>query len=58
MTVPGIGPIDALTILTEAGDLRRFVHHRQFLKFYGMDMGSIRSSRFRGQTKLSKCGDA
>jgi transposase len=31
MTVPGIGPANALTILAEAGDLRRFRHHRQFL---------------------------
>src|SRR5215212_9310610 len=33
--IPGIGPITALTILAEAGDLRRFGHHRQFLKFAG-----------------------
>lgn len=32
-TIPGIGPINALTILAETGDLRRFHHHRQFLKF-------------------------
>ena len=30
--IPGIGPINALTIIAEAGDLRRFHHHRQFLK--------------------------
>ena len=35
-TIPGIGPINAMTILAEAGDLRRFRHHRQFLKFCGM----------------------
>ena len=35
MTVPGIGPASALTILAEAGDLRRFRHHRQFLNFCG-----------------------
>jgi hypothetical protein len=35
-SIPGIGPINALTILAEAGDLRRFWHHRQFLKFCGM----------------------
>ena len=29
-TIPGIGPINAMTILAEAGDLRRFRHHRQF----------------------------
>ena len=27
-TIPGIGPINALTILAEAGDLRRFRHHQ------------------------------
>ena len=58
VTIPGIGPINALTILAEAGDLRRFGHHRQFLKFCGMDLATIRSGNFRGQTKLSKYGNA
>lgn len=57
-TVPGIGPINALTILAEAGDLRRFPHHRQFLKFCGMDLATMQSGMFRGQTKLSKYGNA
>ena len=57
-SIPGIGPINALTILAEAGDLRRFVHHRQFLKFCGMDLATIQSGTFRGQTKLSKYGNA
>ena len=57
-SIPGIGPINALTILAEAGDLRRFHHHRQFLKFCGMDLATIQSGTFRGQTKLSKYGNA
>jgi transposase len=56
--IPGIGPINALTILAEAGDLRRFGHHRQFLKFCGLDLATQRSGTFRGQTKLSKYGNA
>jgi transposase len=36
--IPGIGPVFALTILAEAGDLRRFAHHRQFLKFSGLNL--------------------
>lgn len=56
--VPGIGPINALTILAEAGDLRRFGHHRQFLKFCGLDLSTHQSGVFRGQTKLSKFGNA
>ena len=39
-TIPGIGPINALTILAEAGDLRRFPHHRQFLKYCGLDLST------------------
>jgi transposase len=56
--VPGIGPIHALTILAEAGDLRRFRHHRQFLKFCGLDLATHQSGLFRGQTRLSKFGNA
>jgi hypothetical protein len=58
ISIPGIGPINALTILAEAGDLRRFHHHRQFLKYCGMDLATIQSGTFRGQTKLSKYGNA
>lgn len=58
LKVPGIGPINALTILAEAGDLRRFRHHRQFLKFCGLDLATCQSGTFRGGTKLSKYGNA
>jgi len=57
-TIPGIGPIIALTILAEAGDLRRFAHYRQFLKFCGFDLATQQSGRFRGTSKLSKHGNA
>ncbi len=57
-TIPGVGPINALTILAEAGDLRRFAHHRQFLKCCGLDLSTQQSGQFRGQTKLSKFGNA
>lgn len=57
-SVPGIGPINALTILAEAGDLRRFNHHRQFLKFCGMDLATVQSGLFRGRSKISKYGNA
>lgn len=56
--IPGIGPINALTILAEAGDLRRFGHYRQFLKFCGLDLATHQSGKFRGQSKLSKYGNA
>lgn len=57
-TIPGIGPINAMTILAEAGDLRRFHHHRKFLKFCGMDLATVQSGMFRGQRRISKYGNA
>jgi len=57
-SVPGNGLINALTILAQAGELRRFAHHRQFLKFCGMDLATIQSGTFHGQTKLSKYANA
>lgn len=56
--IPGIGSINALTIIAEAGDLRRFGHHRQFLKFCGLDLSTQQSGQYRGQTRLSKFGNA
>jgi transposase len=56
--IPGFGPILALTMVAEAGDLRRFNHHRQFLKFCGLDLSTQQSGQFRGATKLSKYGNA
>lgn len=57
-SIPGIGPIIALTILAEGGDLRRFNHYRQFLKFCGLDLCTHQSGIFRGKSKLSKYGNA
>lgn len=57
-SLPGVGPVLALTILAEAGDLRRFAHHRQFLKYCGLDLAKCQSGQFRGQEKLSKRGNA
>lgn len=57
-TIPGIGPVFALTILAEAGDLRRFAHHRQFLKFCGLDLAKSQSGQSRGHEQLSKRGNS
>jgi transposase len=57
-TLPGVGPILALTILAEARDLRRFGCVRQFLKYCGFDLCTEQSGQFRGTTRLSKRGNA
>jgi transposase len=56
-TLPGIGAVMALTILAEAADLRRFRHHRQFLKYCGLDLCKNQSGNSRGRDKLSKRGN-
>jgi transposase len=57
-TIPGIGPIVGLTILSEAGDLRRFSHYRKFLKYCGFDLSTSQSGTHRGVPQLSKRGNA
>src|SRR4029079_6676062 len=47
-TLPGVGPILAMTILAEASDLRRFGCARQFLKYCGFDLCTEQSGQFRG----------
>jgi transposase len=54
LTLPGIGAIMALTILAEAGDLRRFGHHRQFLSYCGLDLCKTQSGQSRGRETLSR----
>jgi len=56
--IPGVRPIFARTILAEAGDLRRFDHYRQFLKFCGLDLAKSQSGQHRGREVLSKRGNA
>jgi transposase len=56
-TLPGVGAITALTILAEGGDLRRFHHHRQFLKYCGLDLAKSQSGQSKGHEVLSKRGN-
>ena len=58
ISLPGIGPIIALTVLAEVGDIRRFAHHRQFLKYCGFDLAKLQSGSQRGREQLSKRGNA
>lgn len=57
-TIPGVGPILALIILAESGNMRRFGHHKQFLKYCGLDLCTEQSGQFKGSSKLSKRGNA
>jgi transposase len=57
-SLPGVASVLAMVILAEGGDLRRFRHHRQFLKYCGLDLAKCQSGQFRGREMLSKRGNA
>jgi transposase len=57
-SLPGVAAILAMVVLAEGGDLRRFSHHRQFLKYCGLDLATCQSGQFRGRETLSKRGNA
>jgi transposase len=57
-TIPGIGPIVALTVMAEAGDVRRFSHYRKFLNYCGLSLSTSQSGSYRGASQLSKRGNA
>lgn len=56
-SIPGIGPIVALIILAESGDLNRFGHYRQYLNFCGFNLSAQQSGMTKGQYRLSKRGN-
>lgn len=55
--LPGVASITALTLLAEAGDMRRFGHYRQFLKYCSLDLAKSQSGQSRGKETLSKRGN-
>lgn len=57
-TIPGVGPIIALMIIAESGDLSRFGHHRQYLNFCGFNLSAQQSGNRKGQYHLSKRGNS
>lgn len=58
ITIPGIGPIVALVIIAESGDLSRFNHYRQYLNFCGFNLCAQQSGLKQGQYHLSKRGNS
>lgn len=59
LTVPGIGPVTAIGLLTETGDLRRFDDPNQFASYLGLVPGEQSSGETiyskRIQPRCNKC---
>ena len=58
-TTPGIGPVLGATILSEIGDVYRFVSGKQIVSYAGLDAAVNESGEFAGtQSHISKRGSA
>lgn len=56
-TVPGIGPITALAVLAEVGDLRRFTSSRKLSAFTGIHPQNFESGSSRRRSRLCRMGN-
>ncbi len=57
-SVPGIGPIIAMMIIAESGDLKRFSHYRKYLNFCGFNLSSSQSGQKSSKHKITKRGNS
>ncbi len=56
MSIPGVGPVVAATVLGEVGDFRRFKNWKQLRKLAGYNLVEHSSGQKRGQSAISKRG--
>lgn len=57
-TIPGIGPVIALMVIVESGNLTRFAHYRQYLNYCGFNLSAIQSGQKHSGYRVSKRGNA
>ena len=58
ISIDGVGPVTAMTILAELGDLRRFERARQLTAFAGVSPRVVQSgTSVRGKTRMCKRGN-
>ncbi|WP_238901434.1 IS110 family transposase [Clostridium sp. YIM B02500] len=56
-SIPGIGPLTAITIIAEIGDINGFVKPKHLVAFFGIDSSINESGKFKGnQNNISKRG--
>lgn len=57
MSIPGVGFISAVTILTEIGDFQSFLKPKQLVAYFGVDPSVNESGKFKSdKDKMSKRG--
>ena len=58
ISIPGVGPISALNIIAESGNIKRFKHSKQYLKYMGLNLCSSQSGTYQSQKSISKRGNS
>ena len=56
MTIPGIGPISAVTFVAAIGDVSRFEHGHRLESYVGLTPGESSSSERERRTSITKAG--
>jgi len=57
-TIPGVGPITAVSFIAEVSDIKRFLHSKQLVAFIGLDSRVHQSgTSIRGKGYISKRGN-
>ncbi|OGL65526.1 hypothetical protein A2753_04600 [Candidatus Uhrbacteria bacterium RIFCSPHIGHO2_01_FULL_47_11] len=57
-TIPGVGPITAVSFIAEVGDIQRFTHPKKLVAFIGLDSRVHQSgTSVRGKGYISKRGN-
>ncbi len=57
-SLPGVGPVIAMMIIAESGDLNRFAHYRQYINYCGFNLSANQSGQRCSGYSLSKRGNA
>lgn len=54
-SIPGVGPVTAITLIAEIGDINGFIKPKHLVAFFGIDSSINESGKFKGdQNKISK----
>jgi len=57
ISISGIGPISAITVLAEISDFSSFKNYKKIIAFFGMDPKVVQSGQFTAKhTPVTKCG--
>jgi len=58
MSIPGVGPLIAATVLSETNGFAQFHNERQLVSYSGYDVIQNQSGNRKGRTKISKKGNS